>query len=78
MAFFTTRKVSAMEELTWVCMINIKLAHWEKLKEYWSKPKTSKKAEQMLNVRNKVTNLVNVGQLGKVGKEPKLVCELLN
>lgn len=43
------------------CPINIEPAHWERLKEYWSKLETKKKAEQMLNVKSKVTNMTNVG-----------------
>jgi ADP-heptose:LPS heptosyltransferase len=32
------------------CPINIEPTHWEKLKVYWSKPKTKKKVKQMVNV----------------------------
>jgi hypothetical protein len=27
------------------CLVNIEPAHWERLKEYWSKPETNKKVE---------------------------------
>jgi hypothetical protein len=43
------------------CPFNIKPVHWERLEEYWSKPETKKKVEQMSNVRSQVMNLVNVG-----------------
>lgn len=55
------------------CPISIELAHWERLKEYWSKPKTKKKVEHMSNVRSKVTNMANVGRTRKARKEAKLV-----
>jgi hypothetical protein len=55
------------------CPLNIELVEWERLKSYWSKHKTERKAKQMSNTRSKVKNLGNVGRLGKVGKEARLV-----
>jgi hypothetical protein len=46
-------------------LVHIEPLHWERLKAYWSKPKTKRKAEQMSNTRMKVKNMGNVGQLGK-------------
>jgi hypothetical protein len=53
--------------------INIKPIHWERLKAYWSKLETKRKVEQMSNAKSKMKNMDNVGQLGKVGKEVRLV-----
>jgi guanylate kinase len=44
------------------CLVYIEPPHWEKLKAYWSKPKTERKAEQMSNARRKMTNMANAGQ----------------
>ncbi len=55
------------------CHVNIELAHWDRLKEYWSKPKIKKKVEQMSNARSKMKNMANVGRTGKARKEAKLV-----
>jgi len=55
------------------CSLNIEPVEWERLKSYWSKLKTKKKAKQMSNIRSKVKNLGNVGRLGKVGKEVRLI-----
>lgn len=51
------------------CPINIEPTHWERLKEYWSIPKIEKKAEQMSNVKRKVTNMTNVGRTRKAMKQ---------
>jgi hypothetical protein len=53
--------------------MNIEPAHWEKLKVYWNKPKTKKEVKHMVNVRNLVKNLSNVGRLGRAGKETRMV-----
>jgi len=45
-------------------LLHIGPFHRERLKAYWSKPKTKRKAEQMSNIKMKV-NMGNVGQLGK-------------
>jgi len=55
------------------CHVKIKFAHWEGLKEYWSKLETKKKVEHMSNARSKVKNMANVGQIRKTRKETKLV-----
>jgi hypothetical protein len=47
------------------CLVHIVPLHWERLKAYWSKPKTKRKAKQMSNARMKVKNMGDVGQLGK-------------
>jgi predicted transport protein len=52
--------------------VNIEPIHWEKLKVYWSKLEI-KKVEQMSNAKSKVKNLKNVGHIGKVGMEARLV-----
>jgi hypothetical protein len=55
------------------CPINIELVGWERLKAYWSKHETKRKAKQMSNAWNKVKNMGNVGQLDKTRKETRLV-----
>jgi hypothetical protein len=57
------------------CLVNIELAHWERLKVYWSKLETEKKVEQMNNVKSKMKNMGNVGRLGRVGKQTRLVVD---
>jgi hypothetical protein len=54
------------------CSPNIELVGWERLKAYWSKHETKRKAKPMSNVRSKVKNMGNVGQLGKTRKEARL------
>lgn len=51
------------------CLVNIEPTHWEKLKVYWSKPETKRKTQQMINAKNLVKNLSNVGWLDKARKE---------
>jgi hypothetical protein len=53
--------------------VNLKPTHWENLKVYWNKQKTKRKVKQMINVRSLVKNLLNVGQLGRAGKEVQMV-----
>lgn len=55
------------------CPLNIEPVGWERLKVYWSKHETKRKAKQMSNVRSKVKNMGNVGQLAKTRKEARLV-----
>jgi hypothetical protein len=55
------------------CPPNIEPVGWERLKVYWSKHESKRKAKQMSNARSKVKNMGNVGQLGKTKKEAKLV-----
>jgi hypothetical protein len=53
--------------------INIEPNFLVKLKAYWSKLETKRKAKQMSNTRSKVKNLLNVGQSGITGTEARLV-----
>jgi hypothetical protein len=43
------------------CLVNIEPTQWKKLKVYWSKLETERKAKQMSNARSKVKKLMNVG-----------------
>ncbi len=53
--------------------MNIEPVHWEKLNVYLNKPKTKRKVKYMVNVRSLVKSLLNVGQLGRAGKEAQMV-----
>jgi len=55
------------------CLMNIEPTHWEKLKVYWNKLETEKKAKQMSNARSKVKNLANVGHTSKARMKGQLV-----
>ncbi len=58
--------------------INIEPNFLVKLKAYWSKLETKRKAKQMSNTRSKVKNLLNVGQSGITGTEARLVIQLID
>ncbi len=53
--------------------MNIEPINWEKLKVYWNKLETEKKAKQMSNARSKVKNLANVGRTSKARMKAQLV-----
>ncbi len=55
------------------CPINIEHDYLVRLKAYWSKLETKRKAKQMSNIKSKVKNLLNVGQLGKTRAKARLV-----
>jgi hypothetical protein len=56
------------------CLINIEHAHWERLKTYWSKPKTKRKEEQMTIMRSKVLIWAMWGNWAKPRRGKTIIC----